>query len=211
MMRDAVLDGMSMILMASLLLGCAEPPIQQLALTQNAIEAASAAGAEVYAKEDFAKLKEEFSQAKDELTNQEQTFSIFRSYVKADELLKKAAAHAKDVETAAAKGKVAAKAAAYEREKEAVAAVVAAKELLATAPSGKDRAAVESIRQDLSGLESHLAALHDLIEKADYLSAAAQSKAVKDKGEALREEIHKAMATVKGSTPPAKAIGTKKS
>lgn len=204
LLREALPVGMST-LMLGLLCGCAEPPIQQLATTQNAVEAANTAGAEAYAKEDFAKLKEEFAQAKDELANQEQTFSIFRSYVKADELLKKVAAHAKDVETAAAKGKAAAKAAAYEREKEAVAAIAAAKELLAKAPSGKDRAAVESIKQDLNGLEGNLAGLHDLIEKADYLSAETQARAVKDKGEALRGEIEKAIATVKRTAQPAKS------
>ena len=201
-MQEAVPAGISVILMASLLLGCAQPPAQQFDAAQKSIEAARAGGAELYATEDFTKLKDEFAQANDELAKQEQTFSIFRSYGKADELLKRVAEHAKDVETAATKGKTEAKNAAYAGEQDAVATVVSAKRLLAKAPYGKDRAAVESIRQDLSGLESALAALHDLIEKADYLGAVAQAKAIKGKGEALREEIQKAIATLKRSTPP---------
>lgn len=204
LLREALPVGMST-LMLGLLCGCAEPPSQQLDIARKSVEAAQAAGADLYAAEEFTKLNQEFAQAKDELANQEQTFSIFRSYVKADELLRRVAEHATVVETEATKGRAAAKHAAYEREKEAVAVVASAKELLEKAPSGKDRAAVEAIKQDLDGLAGKLVTIHDLLEKEDYLGAQAQAKAVKEKGEALRGEIEKAMATVKKPVQPAKS------
>lgn len=197
-------DGMQLMACVGLLLasalvaGCAQPPTQQLGAAQQAVEAARTAGAQDYAKEDFAKLQQELALAKDELAKQEKALSIFRSYTDADKMLTRVAETGKEVEAKAVSTKEAAKTAALTREKEAQTVVASAKELLAKAPVGKDRAAVESIKQDLSGLEGSLGAIHQLIEKGDYLGAEAQAEALKDKGVAVSEEIQKAIEKAKG-------------
>jgi hypothetical protein len=57
---------------------------------------------------------------------------------------------------------------------------------------------VEVIKQDVAGLETSLSAVHQLIEKEDYLGAEAQAKAVKEEGAALSMEIQSAIDRAKG-------------
>jgi predicted nucleic acid-binding Zn-ribbon protein len=185
------------LVIAGLLTGCAEPPRQQLEAAKKGVEAARFGGAEEYAKEDLTKLHEEFTQAKDEIAKQEKTLSVFRSYGKADEMLKLVAEHAKEVEAKATAKREEAKGVAYAREKEAIAVLASTEAMLAQAPVGKDRAAVQTIKQDLSELRGALGPIHDLIEKGDYLAAEAQAKALKDKGTAVDGELQKAIEKAK--------------
>ncbi len=186
------------IVLVALLSSCAEPPTEKLAAAQKAFEAAQGAGAAVYVKEDFAALEQELAGAKEELAKQEKALSIFRSYTEADRMLTRVADLAKQVESKATTKKEEAKAAALNMEKEAQQAVASAQELIAKAPTGKDRAAVESIKQDLTALESGLTSIHLLIEKGDYPGAEVQAKALKDKGLAVSDEIQQAIDKVKG-------------
>ena len=183
---------------AILLVSCAEPPSQPLEAAQKGIEATRTAGAEDYAKEEFAKLEEELRQAKEEIVKQEGALSIFRSYSKADEMLKRVADESKQVEARAVAKKEEAKKTAQTTENEAKAVLASARELLAKAPVGKERAAVQSIKSDLSGIETGLGEVHQLIEKGDYLGAEAKAKALKDKASAVSAEIQKAIEKAKG-------------
>lgn len=187
---------------AALVVGCAQPPAQQLESAQKGVEAAQTAGASDYAKAEFAKLEEEFNRAKAVIAEQEKQMVIFRSYGKADSLLKQVTEHAKQVETTATINKEAAKAAAVAREKEAQQVVASAHELMAKAPVGKDRAAVESLKNDLSGLQSGLGEVQQLIEKGDYLGAETRAAALKEKGTAVSDAIQKAIKKVKRARRP---------
>ncbi|MBI3356811.1 MAG: hypothetical protein HY038_08590 [Nitrospirae bacterium] len=184
--------------------GCAQPPIGQLAAAQKAVDAAKAAGATEYAKEDFIALEQQFALAKDELAKQEKVLSIFRSYSDADKMLAKIVESSGHVAVKAAQNKEAAKTAALAMEKEAQQVVASAKELIAKAPTGKERAGVETIKQDLGGLETSLNAVQQLIEKGDYLGAEVQAKAVKEKGAAVAEEIQHAIEKTTGKKPTAR-------
>lgn len=188
------LAGVVMVVMT----GCAQPPTEQLEAARKAVEVAQAAGASEYAKEDFAKLEEQFTLAKDELAKQEKALSIFRSYTDADKMLIKVVEAGGHAAAKAAQNKEAAKTSAVALEKEAQQVVASAKVLLAKAPTGKERAAIETIKQDLSGLETSVGAVHQLIEKEDYLGAEAQAKALKDKGVAVSGEIQTAIDKAKG-------------
>lgn len=179
-------------------IGCAQPPTEQLGAAQKAVDAAKAAGATEYAKEDFTALEQQFVLAKDELANQEKALSIFRSYTDADKMLGKVVEAGGSVAAKAAQNKEAAKTAAIGMEKEAQKAVASAKELMAKAPTGKERAAVETIKQDLSGLETSVGAVRQLIEKEDYLGAEVQAKALKEKVVAVSGEIQNAIDKAKG-------------
>lgn len=181
-----------------LMIGCAQPPTEQLEAAQKTVEAAKAAGAADYAKEDFIVLEQQLAIAKDELSEQEKALSIFRSYADADKKLIKVVEFGGHVAAKAAQNKEAAKTAALAMEKEAQLVVTTAKELIARAPTGKDRAAVEVIKQDVMGFETSLNAIHQLIEKEDYLAAEVQAKAVKEKGVAVSGEIQSAIDKAKG-------------
>jgi hypothetical protein len=184
-----------------LLIGCAQPPTEQLGAAQNAVDVAKVAGATEYAKEDFTALEQQFALAKDELSKQEKALSIFRSYTDADKMLIKVVEAGGHVAAKAAQNKEAAKTAAVALEKEAQQVVASAKVLMAKAPTGKERAAVETIKQDLSGLETSVGAVHQLIEKGDYLGAEVQAKALKEKGAAVSGEIQNAIDKAKGKKP----------
>lgn len=182
---------------ATMILGCAQPPAEQLNLAQKSVEAARSSGAPDYAKEEWGKLDQELSKAKEELGAQETAFALFRSYSKADEMLKRISEEAKRVETTARTKKEEARTAALNREKEAATVIASVENLFSKAPVGKDRAAVQAIKNDLGGLKSGLGDIHQLIDKGDYLSAEAKAKAVKDKGESVLTEIQHAIETLK--------------
>lgn len=190
------LAGLAMVVMT----GCAQPPTEQLEAAKKAVESAQAAGAAEYARDDLAKLEQQFAVAKDELAKQEKALSIFRSYGDADRQLKQVVTTGQQVAVSAAQNKEAAKTAALAMEKEAQQVMASAKELMAKAPSGKERAAVEAIKADVGGLETSLGAVHQLIEKGDYLGAEAQAKALKEKGSAVSGEIQSAIDKAKGKT-----------
>jgi hypothetical protein len=185
--------------------GCAQPPTDQLEAARKAVEMAQAAGASEYAKEDFAKLEEQFALAKDELAKQEQALSVFRSYSEANKMLIQVVNTSGPVSVKAAQNKEAGKMAALNMEKEAQHVVASAKDLMAKAPSGKDRAALEAIKQEVAGLDTSLNAVHQLIEKGDYLGAEIQAKALKEKGAALSGEIQTAIEKTKGKSPRVRA------
>lgn len=185
--------------------GCTQPPIRQLEAAQKAVDDARTAGAETYAKDDFMKLELEFAVAKDELAKQETVFSIFRSYADADEMLSTVVEYGGHVAAKASQNKEAAKTAALSMEQAAQHVVASAKELMAKAPTGKERASVEAIKLDLTGLEAGLAAIHELIEKGDYLAAEVQARALKEKGVAVSAEIQNAIEKTTGKESRAHA------
>ena len=190
-----------------LVTGCAQPPTEQLEAAQKSVEIAQAAGAVEYAKADFTALEQQFALAKDEIAKQEKALSIFRSYRDADKMLVKVVEAGGSVAAKAAQNKEAAKTAAIALEKEALQVVASTKELIAKTPTGKERAAVEVIKQDVAGLERSLSAIHQLIEKEDYIGAEAQAKAVMEEGKALSMEIQIAIDKAKGKTPGPRAQG----
>lgn len=190
-----------------LVTGCAQPPTEQLEAAQKSVEIAQAAGAAEFAKADFTALEQQFALAKDEIAKQEKALSIFRSYRDADKMLVKVVEAGGSVAAKAAQNKEAAKTAAIALEKEALQVVASTKELIAKTPTGKERAAVEVIKQDVAGLERSLSAIHQLIEKEDYIGAEAQAKAVMEEGKALSMEIQIAIDKAKGKTPGPRAQG----
>lgn len=185
--------GVGLIAAMLLMSGCAQPPAEHLAAAQKAVDAAKAAGATDYAKDDFVKLEQQLALAKEELAEQDKTLSIFRSYTNADKMLVKLVEAGEQVAAKAAQQKEAAKTAVLALEQEAQRAVVLAKELMEKAPTGKERAALETIKQDIAELELSFSAVHQLIEMGDYFGAEVQAKAVKEKGAAISGEIQRAI------------------
>lgn len=173
--------------------GCTQPPLEQLAAAQEVFDAAKAAGATDYAKNDFVKLEQQLALAKEELAEQDSTLSIFRSYTEADKMLVKLVETGGQVAAKAAQHKEAAKTAVLALEKEAQLAVVLAKDLIEKAPTGKKHAALETIKQEIAGLEASFSAVHQLIEMGDYFGAEVQAEAVKEKGAAVSGEIQRAI------------------
>jgi len=185
------------------MVGCAQPPTQQLEAARKAVETARTAGAGKYAMEEFAQLEQQMNSARQELAVQEQTMTIFRSYSEAEKMLAQVVAKGAQVEVHAGARKEAVKSAALTMEKEAQQAIESARELLAGVPVGKNRAAAEAINHDLGRLEEYLKGIHNLVAKGEYLAAEMQAEALKEKVAAIAEEIQKAVAKGQGAGPRA--------
>lgn len=201
MIFGSQITGAAVILAILWISGCAQPPTGQLEAAQKAIDAARAAEAETYAKDDFISLEQQFAVAKDELIKQEKTFSIFRAYGDAEEILIKVVEDGGHVAAKASQNKEAAKTAALAMEQEARHVVASAQELMAKAPTGKERAAVEAIKEDLSGLEAGLGEVRQLVDHEGYIGAEIQAKTVKEKGGAVVEELERAIEKTRGKKP----------
>lgn len=164
------------------LTGCAQPPSEQLGAAQKSVDAAKAAGATVYAKEDVIALEQQLVLAQNELAKQQRALPIFRSYRDADRMLVKIVESGGRVAAKAAQNKEAAKAAAITIEQEAQQIVVSTKALMAQMSSGIDRVALEAIHQDIGRLEKGLSAVHQLIEMGEYRDAQLLANFLKKSG-----------------------------
>lgn len=193
------------VLVLLLMNGCGQPPAQQLEAAQKAVDDAKTAEAETYAKDDWMKLEQEFTLAKDELAKQETVFPMFRLYDDVGEMLSTVVEYGGHVAAKASQSKDVAKTAALSMEQEALRAVVSTKRLMARALSGKERDAVETIRQQVTALEASFAVIHGLIENGEYLEAEMQARALKKQGGAVSGEIRSAIEKATARKPKSHA------
>ena len=185
--------------------GCGQPPAQQLEAAQKAVDDAKTAGAEAYAKDDWLKLEQEFTLAKNELVKQETAFPMFRLYDDLGDMLSTVVEYGGHVAAKASQNKDAAKTAALAMEQEALRAVVSAKRLMTRALSGIERDAREAITQQVTALEAGFVMIHGLIENGDYLAAEMQARALKEKAGAVSGEIRSAIEKATARKPKAHA------
>lgn len=186
-------------------MGCAQPPSEQLADAEKAVSDARQSGAATYAADEYAKLEGTLVALKQEVGEQDGKFALFRDYGKAEQLAVTAKADAERIRTDAAKKKAEAKAAAEQAQQVAQEAVRAAVELVAQAPVGKDRAALEAIKNETEALKASLNQVQMAIDKEDYPTAQAQAKAIHDKSQAVSAEIQQALAKVGNKGTPSTA------
>lgn len=181
--------GMACLSLAIVLNGCAQPPADRLQQAQQLMDIAKAAGAPEYANEEWTKLELSFSRAKDELASQEKVLAVFRSYAKADDMLKYVARDAIQVAATAAEKKAEAKTAAEIKESEARTMLASAQDLLSQAPADKSREAMKNVQKKLNGMRDALGPIHQLIENGDYGAAEARAQALLDKATALSSDL----------------------
>jgi len=171
--------------------GCAQPPVDRLEQTQQLMSAARAAEAPEYTMEEWSQLEVAFDRAKEELANQEKILAIFRSYAKADDMLKRVAQDAATVGALAAEKRTEMKASAETTEREARSALASAQELLLGIPPGWNRAATRNIGHELTALKDSLSSVHRLIEGGRFASARIQAQTLKEKAAAAADTLHK--------------------
>lgn len=184
--------------LAAWLSGCAEPPAQRLEQTRQLVDAARAAGAPDYTMEEWTKLEVAFDRAKEELVNQEKVLAIFRSYGKADEMLKHVAQDAERVRALASEKRVALKAAAEHTEREAMDLLVSAEELLARVSPARRRTVEKDIRNELGSLRDSLSDVRRLIEEGRFESAQSQAQMLKNKAVVVSGQLRKSVESARG-------------
>jgi hypothetical protein len=180
----------------SLFVSCAKQPAQEINDAKAAVEAATNAGADVYAPDELKKLNDELATATDEVNTQSKKF--FKKYGPAKEMLAKVKADADALAASIPAKKEAAKNAAMTAQQEAQAALEEAKALLDKAPRGKGtRADIEAMKADLKGLEDSFPEIQAAIDREDYFGASNTAATIKEKAVAISDQVKAAMEKVK--------------
>jgi len=161
-----------------LVAGCAKPPQDAINAATAAIDAAKQAGAADYAADSLRAVEDAKAALDAELKAQEDKFSLFRSYKKADELVS-------DMKAKADKASADAKAGKEQAKNDATAAIGAAttgltdaKAALDKAPKGKGTAAdLEMMKSDLTAAESSIGEANAAMGREDFKGAKAKADA----------------------------------
>ena len=81
MLRKASLVSLSLTLVV--IAGCAEPPTQQIQEAEKALKDAQESGAATYSADEYAKLEGTLAALRKEVADQDEKFTLFRDYGKA--------------------------------------------------------------------------------------------------------------------------------
>jgi len=194
-----VMKLMVLVLVAAFALSaCGTKPTKAIDDAQATIEALAKDGADKYAPEEFKKLSDTLTAALDEIKGQEG--KLFKKFGKANELLAQGATDAEALKAALPAKIEAAKNAALALQTEAQTAVAEAAALLKKAPMGKGtKADIDALKADLKGLTEAIPQIQTALDAQDYIGAADQAKAIKDKAMSIVEQIKAAIAKVKGN------------
>lgn len=178
----------------SVMAGCAEVPQQDIDAAKAAIETAKAAEAETYAASDFQAAQDSLAAAMAEIETQNSEFAIFRSYDKAQTLLKATINTANMAHDNAVSNKAQVQAEVQDLMAQAKTALMGAKDLLAQAPKGKDtRAALEAIQNELTTVEASIAEATSLLGNNNPLAARDRLKAGLEKTTSISAELTQAI------------------
>lgn len=192
-MRHVVLPALCTLILVS---GCAQPPVDQINVAEQAVKDAQQSGAATYVANDYAKIEGLMAALKKEVADQDGKFALLRDYGKAEQLAATTKTEAERVKADATKKMEEAKTAATQAQQAAQEVVNSTLDLVAKAPAGKDRAALESIKTDAEALKASLNDVQMMLDKADYLGAQTKAKAIQEKGQAVSKEIETALAKI---------------
>jgi hypothetical protein len=184
--------GISTLLMAALLVGCAKPPTAEMDAAKVAMDGAIAAGAEKYAKDGLKSLNDAWAASQDEVKKQEG--KLFKNYDNAKAMIAKITSDAAALKTETEQKKEQAKQEAIAADAAAQAAVAQAKALLAEAPTGKGtKADIDAMKADLAGIEGSVAEIATLISSEEYFAATDKAKAISAKAADISAQVQAAI------------------
>ncbi len=172
--------------------GCGKEPAEDINSARSAVDSARATDAQTYASEEFNDLEASLNAALAEVNTQNEKF--LKNYDKAKGMLASVTENAAQVESIAKESKAAAKSAAEEMRSLAVTAIDNAKAAVGKAPVGKGtRADIELFWSDISDIELSLAEVRMSISNEDFFGASSKAKVIRDRADALVEEINAAL------------------
>jgi len=190
-----------LMVLAFVFVGCGKEPTADIDAAKAAIDAVVAAGANVYAKDELAKLNEDFQAAQTEITAQAD--KTFKNYAKATELLVKVKTDAEALQAAIPAKMEEAKNGALAAQTEAQAAIAATKELLAKAPTLKAlKPELDAAKAELKDIEGAYAQIQTAIDSSDFMGAKDMAVSLKDKATSITDRIN--MAIEKAKVPGTK-------
>lgn len=179
--------------------GCAKPPEQEMGQANEAMQAATAAQADIYAPAEEAAAKEAMDKAKAEVDMQNAKFVLFRSYSQAKTLYAAAIEASNKSKEAAIVNKETVKNEAMTLIGESKMAVDDAGKALKTAPRGKDtKAEIDAMNADVQSLMGMLPELDDLFAREMYMDARNKAMSVKEKAMQISADVAAAREKMKG-------------
>lgn len=176
------------------LAGCAEQPSEELEAARKAVEDARAAGADVYAGSEFRNASSALKEAEAEITVQDESFALGRSYDKAIELLSTASTQAETATSATAINKTKVKGRAEADKTEAEAALKQAEASLTKAPRGKgSQADVAALEADVASAQASISEAEQNYQAGRYKEALDGFTSAKSRSEGVHNEIQQAI------------------
>lgn len=186
--------GALVVLFGSMLMACAEKPIQGSDTALQALQAAKQAGAMEYAPDTLRMAEDEYQKAQEEIGVQDNTFMLMRNYDAANALLTKVAQDAERARTEAIANKQQAKTEAEASVVLAQTTLEEAKNQLAQAPTGKGtQADLQAFRSDLQAAEAMLGEIEAIMAKEDYLGVKAKAESVQTLASRVNEQVAQAI------------------
>jgi len=184
--------GLSVLVMAALLVGCAKPPTAEMDAAKESLESAVGAGAGTYAKDGLKNVNDAWASAQDEVKKQEG--KLFKNYDNAKAIIAKVTTDAAALTVETEQKKDEAKIEAEAASADAAAAVAQAEALLGQAPTGKGtKADIEMMMADLDGIKGSAAEIDTLIASEEYLVATDKAKAISAKAADISAQVQAAI------------------
>jgi uncharacterized protein YpuA (DUF1002 family) len=199
MSRKIFIPAIGLVLLLSLISGCAKAPQQTVDAANAAMEAAKKAEADVYLPDQFKAAQDSLNAAMAEIEAQNSKFALTRNYGKATKLLE-AATNAFNL----AASEVEAKKEQVRTESQQLFTdlqndLKQAKDLLKKAPKGKEgREVLDAIQGELTTVENSLVEITDLMNKGEYMSAKDKLDAGLQKVNSIKDELNNAIAKKMG-------------
>lgn len=186
--------GTLLLLFGTMLMACAEKPIQGTDSALQALQAAKQAGAEKYAPESLRVAEDEYQKAQEEIAAQDDTFVMTRNYDAANAILVKVVADAEKAKTEAIASRQLVKTEAEGAVVLAKTSLEEAKNQLAQAPTGKGtQADLQALRGDLQAAETTFAEIDAIMAMEDYIGVKAKAESVQALAARVNEQVAQAI------------------
>lgn len=194
-MKKSILTMGLMIVVAMVLVACAQAPTQEIDAAKASYEQVQATGAEKYVPEEMAEVKAKYDAAMAEI--QAQDGKLFKNYDAAKQMLADVKTLSSDVAQKAVAKKEELKQAALAGQQTATQAVADAVAALAGAPRGKGTTEdIEALKADVKGLEESLPQVQVMIDAENYAEAAGTSTSITEKATQVTEQVKAAVAAI---------------
>ena len=186
--------GTLVLALGTMLMACAEKPIQGTDSALQALQAAKQAGAEKYAPESLRVAEDEYQKAQEEIAAQDDTFVMTRNYDAANAILVKVVADAEKAKTEAIASKHMVKTEAEGAVVLAKSSLEEAKNQLAQAPTGKGtQADLQALRGDLQAAETTFAEIDAIMAMEDFIGVKAKAESVQALAARVNEQVAQAI------------------
>ena len=176
-----------------LLSSCGKVPQAEIDAANAAIQAAQAAGADVYVAGDYAALQDSMNVVNQKV--EEQNGKLFKNYKDVNAMLAVVTQMAGEVQSKTEAKKEEVKNEIANLQNEVSELVARNNDLIANAPKGKEgTAALEAIKGDNTVVETTMTEVTTLAASGELMSALDKAKAAKEKAQALNDELSEVIA-----------------